>query len=172
MFKTSMTKHLILMRHAKAENAGDDKERPLSPKGRNDLKGMVDFFKKKGLQPDKLLYSSAKRTAETAQIMNQQWKLNALNFEALDQFYLATAGELMHGIQKQAHDSLMIVAHNPGIHKLALLLLNPDYKKTHLHLWHGFLPASTLCLTFPIANWQALTPGTGTLQYCKSPGAH
>ena len=59
---------LILMRHAEAERAapsGRDRDRSLTPRGREDAILMGRILKEKGLRPDIALVSTAARTSQT-----------------------------------------------------------------------------------------------------------
>jgi len=65
--------NLYLMRHGLAESLGgkirQDADRPLSPRGREQLKAMAERLKRKGVQFEKILTSPLLRARETAQLM-------------------------------------------------------------------------------------------------------
>jgi len=104
----------------------DDFDRPLAPKGAVDAALIARVLKQEGLVPDHALVSSARRTQET-------WGHVAAVFARTQadirrDFYLADAHTLWHAIEEAAADAdtLMVVAHNPGIHQLAVALLRRD----------------------------------------------
>lgn len=109
-------KTLYLMRHAEALSGDDDFERPLSPKGRMDVLKLHDFFKER--RPKIIRASSARRTMQTAILMFND------GISSDRTLYLASAADLKQEIAlaDDAHDSLLILAHNPGIADLALAL--------------------------------------------------
>jgi len=119
-------RRLILLRHAKAEPlaaGGGDIDRPLATRGREDASIMGRVLAAEGLVPDLALVSDSRRTRET-------WDCLAPAFpDARPAFsrglYNATAEELMEEVEAAAPlgETVMVVAHNPGIHELAVNLL-------------------------------------------------
>ncbi len=116
-------RRLILLRHAKAVRAqnGDDFARPLAAQGRLDAALIGEVLAGQGLVPDLALVSSAQRTRET-------WDELAKAFpDAQAQFrrdlYLADARTLLAALEGEEAQTLMLVAHNPGVHALAVALL-------------------------------------------------
>lgn len=118
-------KRLILMRHGKAERSspGGDFERRLTERGREDAALMGRLLRDEGLVPDLALVSSARRTLET-------WAEAACAFPtarmtSLKTLYHAPAERLLDEIEAVADEveTVMVVAHNPGIHELAIRLL-------------------------------------------------
>lgn len=113
-------RQLILLRHAKAvaaDEADDDFERGLAPRGREDAPVVAAALAAEGAAPEIVLVSDAKRTRET-------WELASASFpkakvKYLRSLYLCAAETLMTEAEKTGADSVMIVAHNPGLHELA-----------------------------------------------------
>ena len=68
-------RRLLLLRHAKAapSDGVEDYDRALTERGREDARRMGDLIAARGLVPDLLIYSSAERTRETAEIVAGNW---------------------------------------------------------------------------------------------------
>ena len=63
-------RELILLRHAHAEAAAhgqDDIDRPLSRQGQAEAEAAGHWLKQHGYQPDRVVYSPARRTRETVE---------------------------------------------------------------------------------------------------------
>ncbi|MDR3509178.1 MAG: histidine phosphatase family protein [Caulobacteraceae bacterium] len=117
-------RHLILLRHAKAESvssSGRDFDRALTARGHRDAAIMGRALAQAGFTPQRVLASSARRAQET-------WEGAAPSFpgaqvESLRTLYLAPAEFLDQTAQAIADvGSLMIVGHNPGLHDFAIAL--------------------------------------------------
>lgn len=117
---------LILMRHAKAERAavsGRDEDRPLSPRGRTDAGLVARALAGRGVRPDVALVSAAVRTRETWDVVQDAF--GDVDVRVSPQLYDAPSDVLRaaaEGMEDQA-GCLMLVAHNPGVHQLAVELL-------------------------------------------------
>src|SRR5690242_529305 len=118
-------RRLILFRHAKAAPrapSGEDIDRPLDEKGLADAALMGRVLAGEGLTPDLALVSSSRRTRETwAQLAAAFPNARAV---VCDGLYNATAEEILAEIgAAEPSGTLMVVAHNPGLHELAIELL-------------------------------------------------
>ena len=119
-------RRLILFRHAKAEpraQGGGDIERPLAPRGREDATMMGQVLAAQGMTPDLALVSDSRRTRETWDCLAAAFPGAAPAFS--HGLYNATSEEVMEEIDAAsgAADTVMVVAHNPGLHELAVNLL-------------------------------------------------
>lgn len=162
-------KTLYLLRHAHAANASGhgDEVRPLNAKGRLEAAKVGETLKIEHIKPEKWLVSSAQRTTETA-----SRALRASGYDITPQsekkLYLASAGEIIRLINELEDNpqSIIIVAHNPGIEQLVKLLCNSHGNaRAHRALSHGYPPAALTTITFEIDSWKKLEPGKGTLQH-------
>ncbi|MFO1013073.1 MAG: histidine phosphatase family protein [Caulobacteraceae bacterium] len=120
-------RRLILFRHAQAEArapSGEDFDRPLAPAGRLDAALMADVLAKDGLTPDVVLVSAARRTQETWACMAAAFP-NAKVF-TVPALYNASNDEIMAEVDNVSvlGDTLIVVAHNPGLQELAMDLLS------------------------------------------------
>lgn len=114
---------LILMRHAEAERAsgsGRDRDRALSTRGRADAAGMGRALAARGLRPDLALVSPATRTRQTWELVHDA--LGDVQVRDDDALYNGSADTLRRFVEAAEDDAgcLLVVAHNPGVHLLAV----------------------------------------------------
>lgn len=114
---------LYLMRHAKSDwhsAAQADFERPLNPRGNRDAVRMGQWLEAQGLRPQVLLASPAQRARQTALAVADTLgtKDNEVVFN--QDLYLADRATLLHILRTipAATDSVLLVAHNPGLDDL------------------------------------------------------
>ncbi|MBV8868361.1 MAG: histidine phosphatase family protein [Acetobacteraceae bacterium] len=116
---------LLLLRHAKAvaaEGKAADRDRPLSPVGRQAMVAMRAAMRDLGLAPDLILVSTARRTLETLEAL-EPWDDTPL-VDTLDQLYLATPAQMLAELHRVAETvrGVMVIGHNPGLQELAVSL--------------------------------------------------
>lgn len=109
-------KTLYIARHAKSswdDMSLSDFERPLNKRGKRDAPFMANLLKEKGISPDLILSSPAKRAKKTAKHYHKTIG-GELHFE--DRIYEASPMALLYLVQEALEkvDSVMIVGHNPG----------------------------------------------------------
>lgn len=114
---------LYLVRHAHAVDAPEDAARPLSPKGREQVRALGKFLRKSGaFQPEEVWHSPLVRSHETAALLARQLKLNVPlvlqpGLEPEDQ------PESVARRLRSATRSVAIVGHEPHLSALASLLV-------------------------------------------------
>lgn len=119
-------KTLILFRHAKAErkaDSGADFDRELTKTGLQDAELMGRVLAQAGYKPDAAIVSSARRARET-------WEHAAIPFTGVAtaysrRLYEASPRTLMEMAETELRraECVVVVAHNPGLHELAVALL-------------------------------------------------
>lgn len=120
-------KTLFLLRHAKSswdDPQLADYERPLNNRGRRAAPFMGKLMKEKGLVPDVILSSTAKRAWQTTELLKQaaDFKSEILFDERI---YEASPGSLQQVVSEIGdHNSAMLVGHNPGIEGFIRRLTN------------------------------------------------
>lgn len=115
---------LILLRHARAERrspSGQDSDRALTDGGRADAALMGRVLAGQGLRPDVVLVSAARRTQETWAAMAELFP--KARVEVLRSLYNASSFALLEAAESVGEGAVLVVAHNPGVHELALRLL-------------------------------------------------
>ncbi len=112
-------KNLLLMRHAKSswkDEKLEDHERPLKKRGFKDTKLIAKVIKKNHLTPDLILASTAQRVKDTVETFVETINYkNELVYS--DKLYMGEPQDFIKILKKQAkdYDTVMIVAHNPGL---------------------------------------------------------
>jgi phosphohistidine phosphatase len=111
------TKKLYLLRHAKSswkDFSIRDFDRPLNKRGKHDAPMMADRARQRGLKPDVILSSPAKRARTTSKYFS-----NALGSKIVyeDSIYESTPAKLREIIKEafEHYDSVMLVGHNPSM---------------------------------------------------------
>ena len=153
-------RRLILMRHAKSDwsHGNSDHDRPLNPRGRGAAEALGNWLRTEGLLPDAVLCSTAARTRETCALLNLP---ESCAVEHLRQLYLAEPDEIIATLRQRASgDTLLLVAHNPGIAAAAALLLQ---QTPNQGAFDRYPSGATTVMDFDIDSWADLAPGTGTL---------
>lgn len=162
-------KYLTLVRHAKSswkDPSLSDYHRPLNKRGLRDLPALCERLAGFKLQPDRLIYSPARRTQTTAEGIIHKLSIAADMVLPCASVYEATATELLNLIRSEADntDHLMLVGHNPGLQDLGDLLSGEAVPH---------LPTSAvLHLALHIDHWQEAGPATATCQLLDYPGLH
>jgi len=115
---------LILFRHAKAERravSGEDFDRRLTDRGRTDAVLMGEALRDLGMAPDLALVSAAARTTGTWDAMTGAFP--EARADIRPELYDADAATLLAAAKDAgAAGTVMIVAHNPGLHEAAFTL--------------------------------------------------
>ncbi|MEM1325814.1 MAG: histidine phosphatase family protein [Bacteroidota bacterium] len=111
-------KTLICIRHAKSswDNASlRDIDRPLNKRGLRDAPRMAQFLKDKGIVPDMIVTSPAKRAFSTATFFKEMWNLDKEDMEIDENIYEATESdiwEIVRQLPDEANTALLF-GHNP-----------------------------------------------------------
>ena len=108
------------MRHAAAISAAvgaPDFERPLSSSGRTSAVQAARRLSGAGIEVDRLLYSPARRTRETAEIVASELAIDAADLIAIPELYGASPRTYRKAIEQFRGEArvLMVIGHNPGI---------------------------------------------------------
>ena len=151
-------RELILLRHAHAGPAGvgqADLDRPLSPEGLAEAESAGRWLAEKGLVPDCVLCSPARRTRETLEAVLAA--IGYIDQRLEDSIYEASPGTLIALADTHCEsERLLIVGHNPGLEQLVALLhsgQSGDYR--------GMPPGGIAVLSLPPDT--AIEPGIATL---------
>ena len=152
------------MRHAKSswndENLSDF-ERPLNDRGLRTAPFMGKLMREKGFEPSIIVSSPAVRAKQTAELVKGsagfscELKFDERIYEASPRTLLQVASEVDY-----AHESAMLVGHNPGMEGFIRLLtdnLEP-------------LPTATLAvIDLDINKWNEVVDGCGKLRNIVRP---
>ena len=152
---------LLVLRHAKAagEPGVNDIERPLTGGGRRDASAAGRWLLSRGVTPDWVLCSSARRAIQTWEQISAALGAAAPGSDAVSfepRLYDAGAQDLLDLVNEQPDDAqtLLTVGHNPASGQLAALLTGRS----------GIaFPACALAVIRLGESWAAATPGGGEL---------
>ena len=119
-----INKTLYIARHAKSswdDMSLSDFKRPLNGRGKRDAPFMANMLHEKGIHPELILSSPAKRAKKTAKHYHETLS-GELRFD--ERIYEASSMSLLYLVQEalQSVDSVMIVGHNPGFTALNEML--------------------------------------------------
>lgn len=160
-------KQLYLLRHAKSsweDAALADFERPLAARGRRACTAIGEAIRRHGIAPALILCSAARRTQETLQRISPAFS-NDYVLAIEKRLYLASAAKLLERIRRVDDDipSVMLVGHNPGLQRLALLLARGGDQPALARLKAKFPTAALAELGFAGDHWGDLAAGQAEL---------
>lgn len=113
-------KTIYLVRHAKSswdDPSLRDFDRPLNDRGKNDAPRMGKRLRKRGILPDLILSSSAKRARSTAKRIAETLGYPEKEIQLTDTLYHAEPEVILSVIHRlpDSCNSVMLVGHNPGL---------------------------------------------------------
>jgi phosphohistidine phosphatase len=166
-------RRLLLFRHAKATRSGhgiEDRSRALVDRGRKDSATIGAYLAADALVPDRVIVSPAVRTQET-------WKFAAPEFRTVvdahmaEQLYDATPAAIMAVIKQTPPSvhSLLIIAHNPGLHELAQMLVVSGNANARAQLKEKLPTAGLIIIEFAFDDWRELRRESGRLERYITP---
>lgn len=123
---------LILFRHAKAvraHEADSDEARGLTGRGRREAALAGAAMEDAGLKPKLALVSTSQRTRETAEYGLQNFALET-RFE--DALYHAAPEGIWDAFSASDAESVVVVAHNPGLGELVSTLVHQAHDGSKL----------------------------------------
>lgn len=118
-------KRLLLMRHGNADSTNYDYKRALTSIGVKEVKNIANRLNEINIHPDLIITSSSIRTLQTSEIINDNF-IHKSTIISKDDLYLCPSHyieQLLYEINDSIN-TLMIVAHNPGIAELYTQLSN------------------------------------------------
>jgi phosphohistidine phosphatase len=142
---------LIVLRHAKADSplGTPDFERPLTARGRRDARAVGDELRAADRVPERVICSPALRTRQTL----EELRIDVpVDFE--ERVYDNDPDAILDVLRAQPDepDTLLLVGHNPSMHRLVLDLGGAAGE--------GFPTAATAIIEFD-GDWSDLWPGAG-----------
>lgn len=160
-----MTRRLVVLRHAHATSGAGlpDVERPLSERGEIEADAAGVWLAERGIRPDLVVCSVARRTRETYSILERHLgPAPAVEYE--ERAYSAGLDDLLALVQEthEGHGTVLLVGHNPSVYQLVLSLAGGAEA--------GFPPASAALIELD-GEWGYANPGTGRLltQWAPAP---
>ena len=144
-------KTVLILRHAKSSwsNPGlADIDRPLNKRGKRDAPRMGAWLDAQELIPDLILSSPARRARKTAQAVSEYSSYDG-EIETVPDFYPGDPYTFIDTLMSipDEYQSVMIVAHNPGLEELLYALSGESAR----------MPTSALAqVELPLDSWRDL----------------
>lgn len=156
---------LLLLRHAKSswsEPGKPDRERPLAPRGREAAERMAQEMSARGLLPDRILCSPARRTGETLAALLPHLP-TSVDLQIIEELYEAP-DDYRDTIALHGSDAacLLVVGHNPAIHATAVELIGSADRKSITDIVSKY-PTGALAVIDFVDRWADIRPGGGRL---------
>jgi phosphohistidine phosphatase len=151
-------RRLYLLRHAKSswkQAELPDHERPLAGRGRRAAQAMARHLDQRGIAPELVLCSTARRARETFERIEPA--LGGADVRYEPGLYGATADALLerlHGVPNRMGE-VMLIGHNPALEQLARELARPSRARAELE--QKFPTAALATLEFAAASWRELS---------------
>jgi len=164
---------LSLLRHAKSswsDSRLKDFERPLNDRGEAAAPRMGAFMARRGIMPGLILCSTAVRARQTLNLVLPHLK-GAPELVYEDGLYLASSAAMLKRLHKvaAAERHVMIVAHDPGMHTLAVELAGTGNADDLKRLSDKFPTAGLAVIVFEAHAWPEVKWGSGRLKVFAAP---
>ncbi|MFP7753051.1 SixA phosphatase family protein [Thermodesulfobacteriota bacterium B35] len=159
-------KRLLLCRHAKSswkDPSLTDRQRPLNRRGKRDAPLMGEWLATRGVRPDAVVSSPARRARKTAKHLARKLGYPPARIRIVEAIYGATPGVLLDCIREfdPAWEQVLMVGHNNEFTVLANILGDLEI---------GNVPTcGVVCLDFAVASWQDAGEGGGILVFFDYP---
>jgi len=158
-------KKLFLIRHAKSSWANidlDDFDRPLNSRGKRDAPAMAKRLKAKGVFPDMIVTSAAKRARKTAQKFAKVLGYDKNKIYSLEKLYGCSEKTLLE-VLKNTDDKvkvLFLIGHNPELNELAEYLVGFD---------ENIVTSGVVSIDFDVAKWDDISANNAKFVFYDFP---
>lgn len=159
-------KRLLLVRHAKSSwnHPGlSDFDRPLNAWGERDAPMMAGRLLQRGMRPERVVASPAKRAKQTAQLLSEGVGVPGeciLDDERIYEASPATLLQVIGGFD-DAWDFVMLVGHNPAMTSLANALANG--------VTDNLPTCGMVDISLNLEHWHDIASGCGTCRLYDYP---
>ena len=166
-------KRLCLMRHAKSDwsdPANDDFSRPLNARGEKAAAFMAQYIASSPYRPDHILCSKARRATQTCEPIGSA--LSDVPITYREELYHAMPDVMLEEIHAapEGAETLLVVAHNPGLVLIAMALARDPEEETALRVAHGVPTGGFIVFEFPEAqSWRDIADGKGETVFFGRP---
>lgn len=163
--RTHPVRRLAVLRHAKSAWPDDvaDVDRPLAERGRRDAPEAGRWLRDRGLLPDRVVCSPARRTRETWNLVAAQWdRVPPVDFDARV-YGAGTDGlvQLVRGLDPRAV-TVLLIGHQPAVQELVLRLAT-DAAGAELDRLREKFPTSGIAVLELDGPWSGLREGAARL---------
>lgn len=158
-------KRLTILRHAKSswDAPLEDFDRPLNDRGRKAAALVGEELKRRGAKFDWVIASPAERVRQTIDQLAKGYG-ESLDVQFDPGVYEASEAnllDLIRGIPDEV-GSVLIVGHNPGLHRLVLLLTR-DGDRLRERIADNLPTAAAAGVELGTSRWSEVEPGSGQL---------
>jgi phosphohistidine phosphatase len=166
-----MSRHLLLLRHAKSDwdtGVAEDFERPLARRGKKDARRMGQWMHREGLTPDYVISSPAVRAKETGYRVCKQLGIPEKDIHFDRRLYEADVTTLLAVLAEcpRGRNNVMLVGHNPGLAELLAWLWG---EKIAMPEDGNLLPTATLARLRMPKDWTRLEYACGRMIFLTRP---
>ena len=165
---TAYMKTLYIVRHAKSsweDSDLSDFERPLNERGKRDAPAMGERLRERGLQPDYVISSPARRAFSTAKRIckvlgfnKEKIRTDRRLYHADDEMMLSVLREL-----KSDQNVVMLFGHNPGLTDFVNSVVSDDVDIDNVPT------CGVVAFSFQVNSWSDVQWGTGKLLFFDYP---
>ena len=153
---------LILMRHAKSDwsdKARGDFDRTLSKRGKADAPRMARALVRRGLIPEKVLCSPARRTRESLKLVLEEMEASPAVVYDQALYVFGDGVAYLERLRMENHGApMMLMGHNPSVQNLAVKLCTTGDPDLLAAIARKFPTAAVALLALPGDRWSELAP--------------
>ncbi len=159
-------KNLYLVRHAKSSwnNAQlRDFDRPLNNRGKRDAPFMGKLMKEKGIKPDLIFSSPAKRAYNTAEYFADELIYSKEKIIKDNNLYEASVTDILKVllIVEDGIETLMLFGHNPGLTDFSNFISDKQIE--------NIPTTAVVSLILQVKRWKELDANTCTFNFFEYP---
>lgn len=159
-------KTLYLVRHAKSSWSDPDirdHDRPLNKRGNKDAPFIGKLLCEKGINPQKLITSSAVRALETAKHIAKEIHFDRNSVIIDERLYHPSTLDFLRVINEfdNSVSEVMFFSHNPGITDFANFISTFDVM--------NIPTCGIVCIQFDIKDWKELSNHKGKIAFFEFP---
>jgi phosphohistidine phosphatase len=154
-------RRLMLLRHAKTETeapSGKDHDRRLDDRGRADAADIGAWLARHRHVPDLVLVSTAVRAQQTWDVVHDAIRALSQPLVAhLPELYGAGPSQILqivHAVDTEDPQNLLVIGHNPGMHELALALIGSGDAAGRRALADNLPTSGMTVIDFPVEDWK------------------
>lgn len=159
-------KKLYLVRHAKSSWNNIDQrdiDRPLNNRGKRDAPFMGKVIRKKGIKPDLIISSPAKRAFTTAKYFADELNYPKEEIIREENLYEAGVSDILKIISEinDENESIMLFSHNPGLTNFSNFISDKQID--------NIPTAAVVSLILKAEHWNRIDKKTCKLEFFEYP---
>lgn len=161
-------KTLYVIRHAKSSWEDPDKadfDRPLNDRGKRDAPRMGKRLKERGVVPDLMISSPAKRALSTCKRIADELGFAREKIKTKRDLYHADEETILEVVRevKDKHDVVLIFGHNPGLTDFVNTIQDDTMMIDNVPT------CGVVCFRFDVESWKDIQWGSGTQEFFDYP---